>query len=518
MLNRRKLLKALSLGATALAAGLRWPRQASAQTAPAPTPVHEGNSLTIPPLLEGISDGMERRFELQLQQGETEFFPGVKTPTLGINGSFLGPTLRCSRNDLIRMQVNNQIGEPTTLHWHGLHVPARSDGGPHQTIEHGERWEPLIRIMQPAATLWYHSHMMHKTGEQVYRGLAGMLILDDDVSNGLALPSEYGVDDIPIIIQDRRFKKDGTLAYMTIYDDMVQGMQGDIKMVNGVVDPYFVPTTTKVRLRILNAANARKYMLAFSDHRPFQVIASDGGLLTAPVTMDMLMLASGERVEIIADFSDGQPVTLVNVPMVSNYQDSPGAMSRIMRTMGSEGFDILRFFPAAELRASAPVPETLTTIKRRNADAAVNTRTFRLQMGTGSRGGGDRGPTTGYRNGFGGGHGGGDYFINGRQMAMDYINERVKLGDTEIWEVFNSSPMPHPFHIHSGQFQILDRDGIAPPPHELGFKDTVLVKGRETVRVILSFTDFSDAEHPYMYHCHMLEHEDRGMMGQFLVV
>ena len=103
-------------------------------------------------------------------------------------------------------------------------------------------------------------------------------------------------------------------------------------------------------------------------------------------------------------------------------------------------------------------------------------------------------------------------------MNMDFINERVNLGDTEIWEIFNSSPMPHPFHIHSGQFQILDRDGLAPPPHELGFKDTVLVKGRETVRVIISFTDFSDSEHPYMYHCHMLEHEDRGMMGQFLVI
>ncbi|MES3007501.1 MAG: multicopper oxidase domain-containing protein [Pseudomonadota bacterium] len=516
MLTRRKILKTLGLSAAALAAGLRWPTSAHAQTST--VPLHEGNPLRIPPLLEGIQEGAEKRFELLLQQGETEFFTGVKTPTLGINGSFLGPTLRFSRDDLVRFQVTNQIGEPSTLHWHGLHVPARSDGGPHQTIEHNGRWEPLIRIMQPAGTFWYHSHMMHKTGEQVYRGLAGMMILDDDTSRSLSLPSEYGVDDIPVIIQDRRFKKDGTLDYMSQYDDMVQGMQGDIKMVNGAVDPYFVPTSTKARLRILNASNSRKYMLAFSDHRPFQVIASDGGLLTAPVTMDMVMLATGERVEIIADFSDGQPVTLVNVPMVTSYQDSPGAMSRIMRAMGSEGFDILRFYPVADLRVSAPVPETLTTIKRRTAEEAVKTRTFRLQMGTGSRGGGDRGPTTGYRNGFGGGHGGGDYYINGRQMVMDFINERVTLGDTEIWEIFNSSPMPHPFHIHSGQFQILDRDGIAPPPHELGFKDTVLVKGRETVRVIISFTDFSDEHHPYMYHCHMLEHEDRGMMGQFLVV
>lgn len=154
---------------------------------------------------------------------------------------------------------------------------------------------------------------------------------------------------------------------------MVQGMQGDLKMVNGGVTTGFVPNTSKVRLRILNAANSRTYMLVFSDHRPPQIITSDG-----------------------------EAVTLVNVPMVSTYQDSPGAMSPIMRDMGAEGFDILDFFPASNLRPSPLLHETPTTIKRRTADEAVNTRSFRLQMGTGSRGGCDRGLTTGNRNGFGG--------------------------------------------------------------------------------------------------------------------
>ena len=139
-------------------------------------------------------------------------------------------------------------------------------------------------------------------------------------------------------------------------------------------------------------------------------------------------------------------------------------------------------------------------------------------MGAGMRSGDDRGPGTGSRNGNGGGHGGGNFSINGRRMEMNYINERIQFNTTEIWELTNNSPMMHPFHVHNGQFQVLDRNGQQPPANEMGWKDTVRVGSGELVRIIMRFTDFIDDKNPYMYHCHILEHEDRGMMGQFLII
>jgi FtsP/CotA-like multicopper oxidase with cupredoxin domain len=189
-----------------------------------------------------------------------------------------------------------------------------------------------------------------------------------------------------------------------------------------------------------------------------------------------------------------------------------------MRGMNTQGFDILEIRPDSNRRASLVIPEQLTTIPRLEATAALRTRRFELKMGNGPRSGGDLGPGLGRRNGFGGGFGGGRYSINGRQMDMHYINERVPLDDIEIWEIYNSSVMTHPFHIHDVQFEILDRDGELPSLNERGLKDTVKVFPLQTVRLLLRFTDYADEENPYMYHCHMLEHEDRGMMGMFVVV
>lgn len=508
MITRRNVIKALGVGTAGLGLG-SW--------AFGQVPATDRQALNIPALDGGTVAEQSRNFELTLQRGSHSFLPGTSAQTLGINGNYLGPTLRFKRNERVRLQVNNSIGEATTLHWHGFHLPPTEDGGPHQQIAANQQWSPSFDVVQFAGTYWYHSHVMHNAGEQVYKGLAGMIIVDDEEQQA-SLPTTYGVDDIPLILQDRRFGDDGSLIYLNRYPDRVMGMLGDTMLVNGTVNPVFTPSTRFVRLRLLNASNARTYNLGFSDDRQFYQVASDGGYLDAPVPLTRLQLAVAERAEILVEFDPSEEVTLVNIALPPAFPDFPGAISEMMRTLNTQAFDILHFRAQAQLADNAELPAQLNAIYRLPEAAATNTRGFRLSMGNGMRSGEDAGPGRGARNGRGGGFGGGQFAINGRLMSESYINESIEFNTTEIWELTNTSPMMHPFHVHNGQFQILDRDGSPPPANEMGWKDTVRVGPSELVRIVMRFTDFRDEENPYMYHCHILEHEDRGMMGQFVVV
>jgi FtsP/CotA-like multicopper oxidase with cupredoxin domain len=477
-----------------------------------------GNELKIPPLLSGeVADG-RRHYRLRSQRGTSRFLPGLTTPTLGINGDYLGPTLRLRDGEDVTMHVTNALGEPTTLHWHGLHVPARADGGPHQVIEDGETWSPEFQVMEHAGTFWYHAHLLHKTGEQVYHGLAGMIIVDDEESRDLAVPGEYGVDDIPLVIQDRRFNQDGSFQYVTMHSDIMTGLAGNTILVNGTVDPYFVATTTRVRFRLLNGSNARTYTLAFSDGRSFQQLSCDGGFLDTPTGMTSIVMGPAERCDIVVDVSDGRPVDLISLPMASDSPYQTQGMMRNMHTMNQERLQILAVRPQSNLARSEAVPERLVPMMRFEDRGIDNTRRFTLTMamGMGMGRGGPGGGGGGRRGGMM--MGGDQFFINNRPMNMEVINERIPMGSTEIWEIVNDSMMMHPFHVHHGQFQVLDRNGRPVHDHERGYKDTVKVGPGETVRIVMTFDHFSDAESPYMYHCHILEHEDNGMMGQFVVV
>ncbi len=517
LFERRRFLQAMGYSS----AGLMLPVITIAQTGANPQ-----NTLKIPALLSGDLRAEKKHYSLIASAGNSNFLLGLTTPTLGLNGSYLGPTLRFARDDQIAMHVQNSLGEDTTIHWHGLHVPAKADGGPGQIITAGGSWHPEFTVMQKAGTFWYHSHMLGKTGEQVYRGLAGMIIIDDDESRQLGLPSDYGVDDIPLIVQDRRFNADGSFAYVSSQMDIMTGMFGDTILVNGTVAPVFAPSTSKVRFRLLNAANARTFTFAFADGRQFQQVASDGGLLSASLDLVQLELAPAERAEIVVDFSDGQPTSLLSLPMDDNSPFAEQGMMRNMHPMNTETFIILELQPQSRLQTSASFPAMLTSIRRMAESEAVRTRHFTLSMimgmgmGMAMRGGSGG---AGQANQGGGsgmmmmGEGNNPFRINDQVMRMDVINERVPMGDTEIWEIYNDSMMMHPFHIHHSQFQILDRNGVPPAPSEMGFKDTVKVGPGETVRFIMHFENFLDPDTSYMYHCHILEHEDNGMMGQFVV-
>ncbi len=485
------------------------------------------NTFVVPPLNTGVREGNKVSYKLSINSGKTEFFKGVNTPTLGLNQSYLGPVLRAKRGDTVSIKVDNHIDEVTTVHWHGMTLPANMDGGPHQSINPNQSWTSEFKIRQEASTLWYHSHAMHKTGPQVYHGLAGMFIIDDEGSDKLGLPDDYGVDDIPCTIQDRRFNQDGTFSYMSAMPDHMMGMMGSIVMVNGVVAPTLVAKSTLMRLRLHNGSNARTYNLAFSDGRPFHVVANDCGFLHKPFQTSKVRLAAAERIEILVDVSDRKEV------MLKSVGGSGGGMPmmRMMPMMGNQELNIMKIDARQAKQSTRKVPAVLrNSTLNLDPKAVTATRQFELEMGMMGRGGmGAMGGMPGnmMNRMAGGGEGGhsdhnesesGMFRINGKSMDINRIDFQVKANSTEIWEIGNASPMAHPFHVHNVQFRILDRNGKRPHPSESGLKDVVLVNPHEHVRIIMKFPEYSDAKVPYMYHCHILEHEDQGMMGQFTVV
>jgi bilirubin oxidase len=454
--------------------------------------------LPIPPLLEATPSG---DFRLQVQRGMTSFLDDVETATLGYNGSYLGPTLRMKRADTVAIHVNNELAQSTTVHWHGMVLPARMDGGPHQMIEPGASWTSRFTVRQRAATLFYHSHAHRKTGQQVYHGLGGMLIVDDDESLQSGLPSEYGVDDVPVILQDRDFSSAGQFQYLRMMPERMMGKHGNSMLVNGAISPVFKAQKPLLRLRLLNASNARFYTLVFSDNRPFQVIASDGGLLQQAQTVNKLVMAPAERYEILLDVSDGKQVMLRSLGGAGNV--GQGMMAMMMGGRDRD-FDLLLIDPSAVRGKADGVAKILTRYDDWSKVAVANTRKLDLEMGMGGmRGGGMMG--------------GGMMRINGKAFDMQRIDFAAPKDSFEVWEISNPSMMIHPFHIHNTQFRIISRNGNRPAAHESGYKDTVVVNRDEVVRVLVPTGPYADARQPYMFHCHILEHEDGGMMGQFVV-
>jgi FtsP/CotA-like multicopper oxidase with cupredoxin domain len=453
------------------------------------------NELLIPPLLEPQVVGEEKVFELSANEGETSFLEGKSTNTTGYNGTYLGPTLRAHKGDNVRIILTNNLSQSVTTHWHGMHLPAMMDGGPHQEIVPGEVWEPHWTIENEAATLWYHPHVLEQTGAQVYSGLTGIFIVDDENSDSLSLPKEYGVDDLPLIVQDREFREDGQFIYEPQRRDEFghTGMLGNIILVNGTYAPFVDVPAKQIRLRIINASNARRYNFGFEDRRTFYQIATDGGLLASPIARTRMILAPGERAEVIVDLAgEKEPLTLIS-DAVHEENEVLRFVKALMKLERDENqvFKIIELRPQSTAEVTQALPQSLNSIERLPSTSAVRTRRFILDPRNRS--------------------------INGKVMDHHYVNEVIHSGDVEIWGIINLSGTYHPFHIHGVQFQILDRGGRPPADYELGWKDTILVANAEIVHVIMRFPEFSNANTPYMYHCHILEHEDMGMIGQFIV-
>ncbi len=460
--------------------------------------------LPIPPLVDSRQG---RPIELQIRNGSWSFKPGIKTPTLGFSQDYLGPTIRTRQHSELNLHYQNTLAETVAVHGHGLHVPGEVDGGPQLAIDPGADWQPALSIVQPAATCWYHSHTHGKTGEQVYRGLAGLIIIDDEVADSLPLPRQYGVDDLPVIIQDRTFDAQGHFVY-SLYEADEDGWLGDTVIINGAIAPVANVPAGKVRLRLLNGANARFYIVGFADNRTFYKIASDGGLLEAPVPLTSMEMAPGERCEIIVDMADGQPAGLLTL-FEDEFEDEEGLVGSLLSLFDRSERELpppsLTLIVDKALPAhTAPLPEQMAAIVRPQPNEIVRTRDFMLTM---EDGGGNENS---------GGHAVMDMAINGVAMDMSYINEQVQSGVWERWRV-RSNQGAHPFHVHGCSFLIEQMEGSATPPDQRGWKDMVVADDDDWAEIVVRFDHPATDQYPYMFHCHILEHEDRGMMGQFTV-
>lgn len=453
--------------------------------------------LPIPTLMRGQMVNGFREYNLTMRQGMTEFLDDIDTPTKGYNGSYLGPTLLLKKNELVSINVTNRTGIETTTHWHGLHLPAEEDGGPHQTFGDNETWTASFQVLNRASTNWYHPHPHTTdgitgetgTGGQVYSGLAGMIIVEDQVGEQLDIPNRYGVDDIPLIIQDRAFEEDGSFAQFW-NDGFFR--KGDMMLVNGAIEPRLDTYAQLIRFRVLNGSNARIYNLGLSDNQTFYQIASDGGFLEEPVELTRLILAPGERAEIIIDFKNDEDRIIDLVSFNAELGDRlvPDNQADLY---DRENFRVMSFdVGRRNNNAVLNLPDSLVNIDRFQPAEAINEeqpRRFVL----------------------------GESTINQQIMDMSRIDVVAGLDSIEVWEIENASSIAHPFHVHDDYFQILNRSGRQLEANEWGWKDTVLVEPGETVRIIRVFEDFMDLTTPYMFHCHILVHEDAGMMGQFAV-
>ncbi|MFN5325547.1 MAG: multicopper oxidase domain-containing protein [Bacteroidota bacterium] len=458
--------------------------------------------LVIPDTLAGTL------FSLNIQDSSKTFFSGTSTSTMGVNGAYLGPTLIMNKGDFVQMQVTNSLNDTTTLHWHGLHVPPQADGGPHVYILPGTTWTPSFEVKDNAGTYWYHPHLHMKTAEHVTKGAAGFIIVRDPSEASLTLPRTYGVDDIPLAVQTRAFDQQLQFLVESALDTMV--------LINGTRTPFHQVNANVIRLRLLNATTERSFNFGFSNNMPFTMIASDGGLLSAPLQLTRLLLSPGERAEILVDLTtmQGQSVWLTNygsqIPAGIYGASSPQAMgpniivNYTSNPLNGTNTNLLRFdVLGSNLNGVFTILSSLPSITQIPASAATVTRSLTFSPLV-------MGPTGSLI---------GPFVFNMMPFDMMMINDTVMLGATEIWQLTNQTRISHPFHIHNVNFRILDINGVPPPPELAGRKDVVLVPPMGgIVRFIARFDDFYDPVYPYMYHCHMLTHEDGGMMGQFLVL
>ncbi|MES2397493.1 MAG: multicopper oxidase domain-containing protein [Bacteroidota bacterium] len=462
------------------------------------------NPLYIPDTLVGPV------YNLNVQGGTKTFFTGYNTPTFGYNGSFLGPTLLINKGDSITLNVTNNLSASTTVHWHGFHVAPMNDGGPHQIINSGNTWSPSFKMLNQAATFWYHPHGEAKTEIQISKGLAGMIIVRDSIEASYTLPRRYGVDDFPLIVQSK--------AFDVLYQIATATHEDSVMMVNGTINPYLQVPKQVVRLRLLNGSADRTYYFGLSDNSNFQLIASDGGLLAQPYSTNRLRLSTGERAEILIDFgaySMGQQLYLKSyaseLPRGIIGADSVGTSAIVIsegyygNPLNGADFNVIRFDVIAPTTTPVTtIPVSFAPIIPYPTSSATVNRNIHFSPDTVLSG------VQGYVDG--------PFYMNDKSFHMDSINIITYLNNIEIWTLTNETMVAHPFHIHDIEFYVVDINGTPPPPQYSGLKDVILVKPNDTVRFITKFTTFADDSVPYMYHCHLLHHEDEGMMGTFLVL
>ena len=481
-----------------------------------------GSALAFPGLVGAAPQ--ERRYPLRRLESVAAdgltLTAGVSTADFGsgrgeawtLNSQFPAPTLRIRRGEPTSILLRNELTEPTILHWHGLDVPEAADGHPRYAIAPGQEYRYDFTVKDRAGLYWYHPHTHGRTAPQTYRGMAGLLVVEDEGEQSLELPS--GEFELPLLLQDKRAGGGSPLQYAaSMGPDMMFGYLGDTPFANGVAHPTVEVRRGLYRLRVLNGSNARIFDLGLSTGAPMTLIGSDGGFLERAAPIGRVMMSTGERADLLVDFSGHRPGDRVilrsldfRIPGMMGMGGmggmggggrgmGPGGMMGRMAGIPLQGapMDLLEFVVGdGPVETSAPLPDTLSVLPAPSIDASTPRREFRfdsMMM---------------------------NHTINGRTFGMERVDLRVPRGRTEVWSLVNASSLPHPVHVHVGQFRVLSRRGGRGRvmPWETGLKDTVLVLPGEQVDIAVRFD-----EHPglFLMHCHNLEHEDMGMMMNFQV-
>ncbi|EKT64962.1 multicopper oxidase CueO [Providencia burhodogranariea] len=511
------------------------------------------STLAIPPLIEPDSQG---QIQLAIKQGSSQFIPGKKTTTWGYNGDLLGPALSLKNGQSVNINIVNQLPEETTVHWHGLEISGEQDGGPQAIIRPNESRKVNFTINQPEATCWFHPHTHGITGYQVAMGLAGLVIIKDDESNKHGLPNTWGVDDIPVILQDKRLKEDGQIDYQLDVMTAAVGWFGDLMLTNGAVFPKHIAPKGWLRLRLLNGCNARSLNISISDGRKMYVVASDGGLLAEPIAVTELPILMGERFEVLIDASDGRSFDLVTLPvnqmgmtiapfnqplpvlhiettMSAGAGELPSVLGAIPTIPSVKGLNRRRFHLMMDMRLDM---QGMMMLRERYGDQAMGNMGGHGAMMDGHMMSSNNGSGMGmmkhgnmnHSNMSGMPSGSGDTdanqldihnanTINGQVFSMTEAAFDAPMNRQEVWVISGRGDMMlHPFHVHGTRFRILKENGKPVEPHRQGWKDIVKVEGQVS-EVLVEFKHPATKQHPYMAHCHLLEHEDTGMMMGFTV-
>ncbi|PCJ64575.1 MAG: hypothetical protein COA58_12615 [Bacteroidetes bacterium] len=440
--------------------------------------------------------------------------------------TYLGPLLIFKRGVHHTFKITNLLpdGVNTTVHWHGLNIPAKDDGGPHQVIQNNDTdgWKPSFTMIDPVQTVWYHTHLMNQTTDQVIRGLAGMIIVEDDNDPiASSVPTDLWENDFPLCIQEKNFVIDSATNKATAIVAGEKPGPGPYTLVNGVVGGYLRVPPEMVRLRILNGSPRMMYNIgltpeatAMSGFAKMHMIATGGGYLAAPVSVDSTLMSIGDRREFIVDFSlyaNGDTVYMRNltVPKDAAYG----------KTAGNALMAFVVWNPIVPPNPIVSVPATLDASYGLSAGSIDHSRTKRLQNVKGTPGNGK----------------GGAWLIDGTGMDMSVINDTVLVNTKESWTIINETNHAHPFHIHKVQFQITEYRGTPGttnpkgvytfpnlPAELVGYKDVQLLRANDTMTFEARFDSFPSPvlapTEGYMYHCHILTHEDTSMMHQFVVV
>jgi len=459
------------------------------------------SNMTMPEALYGTT------FNLNIHESTKQLVTGNQTITGSINNeTFWGPTLFINKGDLVHMNVTNNLNESTTVHWHGMHLPAVMDGGPHQVIPAGTLWQPYWTVKQQAATLWYHPHLHETTHAQMTKGIGGFIIVKDPQEAALALPRTYGVDDIVLALTSRSFNANNTF----VSPPSSNRVYGDYMLSNGTLNAQYTLPKQFVRLRILNAEIERGYNLGFSDNRTFYVIGNDGGLLNSPVGVTRLPIHVGERYEILVNLGNDNVGSNIDLKAYNSGQSQsfPGGEPATGGVFGSllnnTTFNVLHInVGATTANPITSLPTSLiTNTYWTAADATVNRTTINITNG-------QPGPASIPFN------------FDNTTFSLTMNPKVVNLNDIEKWTIANTNPavFGHSFHLHDIEFKIVSRNNGTAAAYESGWKDTFFISKGETVSFVGKFDDFADSDvtHPYMYHCHFGGHEDGGMMGQFIV-